>query len=130
MADLTLTGISMENPSTAVTYEAAFYTGAAVGDLVTPAGVKVAAITDEVGGVVVRVGDSVLGNQNLILQRGIVRAASTMGVTADTPVFSDGDGTASTSVPAGAAGTAITELGQVISTTRFSVNPIRYQKGA
>jgi hypothetical protein len=127
MADYTLTGISMENPDKAETYEVTFTSDHAIGKIVKPNGVLVAAVGDKPG-LIVRVGDA--RNPSLVLVRGIVRGMAGAAAAANATIFSDGDGTASDAEPAGAAGTGVWRLGSCISATRAHIDPQFYEKGA
>lgn len=128
MADYDLSKISMENPEKCETYEVTHIAAHDVGDVVKPDGAIVAAVGDEIGGIIIRVGDA--RNKSLVLKRGIVRGIAGAAAAANARIFSDGDGTASDVKPAGAAGTVISTLGHCISATRAYIGPTTYEKGA
>jgi hypothetical protein len=130
MADIDLTGIVLiSSPDEAETYSVDFATGHSVGDIVRPSGAIVGGISQNHGGLVIHAGDA-NGNKTLILRRGLVENVAGAGAAADVRVFSDGDNTASDTEPAGAAGTGVTFLGEMVTATRMIVDPQFYEKGA
>lgn len=129
MADVDLTGIRAVNLDEAETYSVPFIAGHSVGDIVRPSGAIVAAVNQNHGGIVIRPGNAE-GNRTLVLRRGLVEGVAGVGAAANARVFSDGDNTASDAEPAGAAGTGVTVLGEMITATRMLVGIGFYEKGA
>jgi hypothetical protein len=128
MADYDFTAITLENAEKAITYEVDHIAAHDIGDLVQPDGAIVAAIGNEVGGIIIRVGDA--RNKSLVLKEGMVRGVAGTAAAAKARIFSDGDGTASDGEPAGAAGTIISTLGHCISATRAYIKVTTFEKGA
>lgn len=129
MADVTLTGITIENPSDATTYDVDFVSGHSVGDVVRYSGAVITGATQAPAGIVTRVGDA-NGKKTQILVRGFVDGLAGAGAAANAVVYNDGDNTASDTEPAGAAGTAVWILGHCITATRAYINVTHYEKGA
>lgn len=129
MADFDLSQVSPENIDEAETFSVPWIAAHSIGDIVQPDGAIVAAIGNQVGGVVIRVGDA--KNKTLVMRRGILRNVAGAAAAAKAPVYSDGDGTASDAKPAGAAGTQITRVGVIADQAdRMLVDVQSYEKGA
>lgn len=132
MAAIDLSVSAMENPEFSDTYEVAFQTGHVIGQIVKPDGTVTGSVSDPVGGVVVRPGDSTLvpTNRTLILRKGLLRGVQGAGAAINAVGWNDGAGGVTDTEPAGAAGTDVTQLGVMISATRmfFDVSP--YELGA
>jgi len=124
MAAVTMTGITLENPTTANTFNVVKIAAHDVGDVVQASGAISAAVGDAVG-IIIAVGDK----ESVVLVQGTVSGVGTNGA-ANAGYWSAGDGTVVDAEPAGAAGTGVVLVGTGITAGRALINFDFYEKGA